>query len=209
MKESAARRGPNPGREFLDITGEQDSKGVEGLVMLEPANASGAEAVECIGESCGSSKLPPWKRNPIALDCDVLKRAKAFLSTCDAAVEGQQSEHHSGEKQVVMNVHMGVFDVNGRLPEGGSLSSKGVIDVPDLDSEDIKQDEVCQIELEEESDDPDDDMLGPSFTYDPSSKQSLDEQWAIYNMLKGGKAASKGSSNKDLVQVISSTDNKH
>ncbi|KAJ1604758.1 hypothetical protein OJ253_3494 [Cryptosporidium canis] len=208
MKESAARRGLNPGREFLDITGEQDSKGVEGLVMLEPKNAGGAEAVECIGESYDSSKLPPWKRNPIALDCDVLKRAKDFLSACDAVVEGQQSEHHSGEKQVVMNVHMGVFDVNGRLPEGGSLSSKGVIDVPDLDSEDIKQDEVCQIELDE-SDDLDDDILGPSFTYDPSSKQSLDEQWAIYNMLKGGKAARKGSINKDLVQVISSTDNNH
>lgn len=199
-------------REFLDIVGEKGPKGVEDLVLVVGQNnVDEGNVVELEQEQGkGRDRLPPWKRRPTPLDDNIMKRAKSFLSLCKTVgSERVTSQECCQDKQVVMNVHMGVFDINGNLPENSSFSDKEVVDVPEINLESVQQDKLCQIEPEDDGEETDEDQVsGSSFNYDSSSSKSLEEQRAIYNLLiNGGKLTSKSPKDTDLVQVISSTNN--
>ncbi|OII72406.1 uncharacterized protein cubi_00401 [Cryptosporidium ubiquitum] len=198
-------------REFLDINEEKESNGIEDLVLIVDHNkADESSIINCKKKDDSQDKLPPWKREPILLDNSILKRAKNFLSLCETVGNETVTQNYNEDKQVIMNVHMGVFDVNGKLPENSSLSNKDILEVPDLDFGNIQNNEFCQIEQEDdnESDYYEDDITELSFNYDPNSNNSLDEQKAIHNMLTRKKSGNKScKNNKNLVQVISSQDN--
>lgn len=198
-------------REFLDINEEKDSNELEDLLLVVDHNKSDeSNTINFKKKDENQNKLPPWKRKPISFDNDVLKRAKNFLSLCETVGNETVTQNYNEDKQVVMNVHMGVFDVNGKLPDSSSFSNKEIVDVPDLDFGNVQNNEFCQIKREDgdESDYYEDSVTGFSFNYDPNLNNSLEEQKAIYNMITRDKSGNKSSKkNKDLVQIISPKDN--
>ncbi|EAK87376.1 hypothetical protein [Cryptosporidium parvum Iowa II] len=217
MKESEKEKTVSSNREFLEINEENNSNRLEDLVLVVDHNKTNKNNIINFKEKDDDSqnKLPPWKRKPISLDNDILKRAKNFLSLCETIGNEKVTQSYNEDKHVVMNVHMGVFDINGKLPEDSSLSNNEIVDVSNLDFKTSQDNELCQIERDEddsddndESDNYEDDITGSSFRYDPDSKSSLEEQMAIHKMLtqsKSGNGSSK--KNKNFVQVISSKDN--
>lgn len=211
MSQHINRKDASHKREFLDITGEKDSKGVEDLVLVVGQSSADESKLAELRrqEERNQDQLPPWKRKPLPLDDGILKRTKNFLSLCKTVGSERVGQDCDQDKQVVMNVHMGVFDINGKLPESDSFPSKEVVEVPEINLESIQHGELCRIEQEDDDEVTDEDEVsGPSFSFDPNSTKSLEEQEAIYNLLSSGnRSTNKSSKNKDLVQVISFTDN--
>ncbi|KAK9173768.1 hypothetical protein CmeUKMEL1_09125 [Cryptosporidium meleagridis] len=217
MQKSEKEKTVFSNRELLEINEENNLNRLEDLVLVVDHNKVDKNNIINFKEKDNDNqdKLPPWKRKPISLDNDILKRAKNFLSLCETVGNEKVTQSFNEDKHVVMNVHMGVFDVNGKLSENSSLSNNDIVDVSNLDFKTLQDNELCQIELDEddsdgnnESDNYENDIIGSSFRYDPDSKSSLEEQMAIHKMLTQSKSENGSfKKNKNLVQVISSKDN--
>ncbi|KAH8582801.1 uncharacterized protein ELE39_003096 [Cryptosporidium sp. chipmunk genotype I] len=211
MQKSEKEKAEASNREFLDVNEENNSNTLEDLVLVVDYNNTNKNNITTYNQKGDDSQdnLPPWKRKPIIFDNKILKRAKNFLSLCETIGNERVTQSYNEGNHVVMNVHMGVFDVNGKLPENSLLTKKDIVDVSNLDFRNVQDSEICQIEKDDdESDYYENDITGTSFSYDPNSKTSLDEQMAIHNMLTQSQSGNKSSKkNKDLVQVISSQDN--
>ncbi|KAF7456254.1 hypothetical protein HWI79_3205 [Cryptosporidium felis] len=153
---SGRKKSQESNRELLEIPENGKSQKLEEMLCVVGHERSSPDEMES-KQGISSSQLPPWKRNPAGPKSDVLERAKNFLAMCE--VVGNQSvteDCTDQEKKVVMDVHLGVFDVNGELSEGDSLSEKEVVDVTISQNGSPSETEPCQIEEYSDFCDPED-----------------------------------------------------
>ena len=148
-------------RELLDLQEGSSGKELEKMLFIvgDNRNASSEQSDDSDGRKAFSNAIPPWKRDPCLPKSDLVKRTKDFLSICKTVdarpIPGDWS---APDKDVIMDVHMGVFDVNGQLPCEFDFSTKSIVDVsfPEKnnvmtktpkDAEEVRDPYCCQVDV--------------------------------------------------------------
>ncbi|KAL7065983.1 hypothetical protein ACR3K2_35760 [Cryptosporidium serpentis] len=117
--------------EFLNIQ-ENGSKLIESLSFVE----TGVQ--EKLRNELDNT-VPPWKRCKVPFKSDIIKRTQEFLQASDSNNKTSNQCNNIckdklyntiGDKQhVVMDVHLGVFNVDGNVLDEPQLLNKGIVTV--------------------------------------------------------------------------------
>ncbi|KAH8740119.1 hypothetical protein FG386_001780 [Cryptosporidium ryanae] len=173
-------------REFLDLKSDLTVGGrIENLIKI-----SGNEE-ERTSDGRINNEIPPWKVKPIDYNDSIIKKAKNFLSVCNTVGDEPVITNKNLHKKVVMDVHLGVFDVNGEIPKDDILRKKNIVDVP-----------VSDFSGEAGH------TFGGAYDCDHNfSLESEDSDENGYTRTRAKEIIERAMDKKSLVQVIYSSDN--
>ncbi|EEA06527.1 uncharacterized protein CMU_010190 [Cryptosporidium muris RN66] len=117
--------------EFLNIQ-ESGSKLIESLSFIKTG-------VQEELKSKLDNTVPPWKRCKVPFKSDIIKRAQEFLQASDSnnktlnqyndICNDKLYDNIGDQQHVIMDVHLGVFNVDGNVLDEPQLLDKGIVTV--------------------------------------------------------------------------------
>ncbi|KAK6588466.1 hypothetical protein RS030_4579 [Cryptosporidium xiaoi] len=177
-------------REFLDFGLETDSVINERIDNILRLNKDEGEQDEIIGNEVRSG-IPPWKVKPVDYNDNIIRKAKDFLSMCNKVGDETIIDNKYSDRKVVMDVHLGVFDVNGKIPEDNILKKRDIVDVP---IHDFPNEGKCVLD-------------GAYEVGQNSALESEDSDDEFYIKNRAREIIERAIDKKSMVQVISSSYN--